>query len=147
VSGIADLAPGTYVITVRVGDGHPSDPRAGSVSFTIEVAPGDARPTYTGALFVSTSSQTSSTATVTLAATIRDISAVDPASDPNAGDIRNASVTFVNRDTGAVIAANVPLNLVTAGDTRVATALYQWAVDIGSADSADYRIGIVVNNY
>jgi hypothetical protein len=56
--------------------------------FTIAAA--DARVTYTGALFASTSSATSAPASVTVAATIQDIPAVtaDPAWDPDAGACR-----------------------------------------------------------
>ena len=109
----------------------------------------DARVYYTGALFSSTVCATCSTATVTLSATIKDITAEsgDPAYDAYAGDIRKARVTFVNRDTNAVIASNVPVGLVSDGDTKVGTATFNWNVNIGSADSADYTVGIVVTDY
>ena len=109
----------------------------------------DARVYYTGALFSSTVCATCSTATVTLSATIKDITAEsgDPAYDAYAGDIRKARVTFVNRDTNAVIASNVPVGLISDGDTKVGTATFNWNVNIGSADSADYTVGIVVTDY
>lgn len=108
----------------------------------------DARATYTGALYASTSSVTSSKAMVTLGATIRDIIAVtdDAAYDANAGDIRNATVTFINRDNNTVI-GTAPLGLVNGADTKTGTATYNWSVDIGNADSKDFTVGIVVNNY
>src|SRR5262249_49773738 len=104
---------------------------------------------YAGALFVSTSTMTSSTATVTLSATIKDITAVtgDPAFDAYAGDIRNARVTFINRDTNTVIASNVAFGLVDPAAAKVGTATYNWSVDIGQADSQQYTIGIIVSNY
>src|SRR5207237_1495885 len=96
-----------------------------------------------------TSSPTSSTATVTLSATIKDITAVDPTqSPPNPdnypGDIRNAKVTFINRDTNTAIASNIPVGLVSSSDTKVGTATYNWNVNIGSGDSAQYTIGVIV---
>src|SRR5439155_9291387 len=117
-----------------------------SHAFTIQQE--DARSTYTGLLYVTTSSPTSSTATVVLSATIQDITATPEASgDTNFGDIRNARVTFINRDTNTSIATNVPVGLVNPGDTKTGTATYTWTVDIGSADSPTYTIGIIVNNY
>ena len=53
------------------------------------ISPEDARTTFTGTSIVATASATSSTATVTLRATIQDIStALGLAYDANAGDIR-----------------------------------------------------------
>src|SRR5205814_1521402 len=85
------------------------------------VTPEDARGTYTGLIYVTTASASGSTATVVLSATVQDITAVpgDPSYDPYAGDVRNAKVTFINRDTGAVIAANVPVGLGNAADGAV----------------------------
>jgi hypothetical protein len=99
-------------------------------------------------LFVNTACATCSTATVTLAATIKDITAAvgDPAYDPDAGDITNATATFINRDTNTPI-ATVPVSLVSPGDATIGIAMFDWNVNIGSADSADLTIGVVVGNY
>lgn len=109
----------------------------------------DARAYYTGALFASTSGATSSTATVTLSATIKDITAVigDAAYDVFAGDIRNATVSFIDRDNGNAVIATVPVGLVLAGDLLTGTATYNWATSIGTGDSKQFTIGIRVNNY
>jgi hypothetical protein len=109
----------------------------------------DARATYAGAMFVSTSSATSSTATVTLSATVQDIIAVtgDPAYDAYPGDIRNAKVSFINRDTNTVIVSNLPVGLVSSGDTKTGAATYNWSVNIGTNDSQQYTIGIIVSGY
>jgi len=124
-------------------------PAANFVKGTLTVTQEDARATYAGSLFASTSSSTSSTATVTLSATIQDITAVptDPAYDAYPGDIRNATVTFINRDTNTVIVSNLPVGLVNSGDTKTGTATYNWSANIGSADSQQFTIGIIVNNY
>ena len=58
--------------------------------------------TYTRLTCVSTASATSSTATVTLRATIQDITAVGPSLDGAAGAIRTATVLFVNRESTAI---------------------------------------------
>jgi hypothetical protein len=67
---------------------------------TIAVTQEDARIDYSGLLFVSTPSATATTASVTLRATISDITAIsgDPDYDADAGDIRNARVAFMNKD-------------------------------------------------
>src|SRR5437588_10364662 len=68
------------------------------VNGTLTVTQEDARATYSGALFVSTSSPTSGSATVTLSATIQDITAVtgDPAYDPYPGDSRTPTVKVIH---------------------------------------------------
>src|SRR5205814_12960 len=85
---------------------------------------------------------------VTLAATIKDISAVlgDPAYDSYPGDIRNATITFINRDNNTIIAANVPLGLVSPLDTKVAVAVYNWNVTI-TGDAQSFTVGIIIGNY
>ncbi len=114
--------------------------------------PEDARADYSGMMFASTTSTTGGTANVTLSATIRDITAVtgDPAYDADAGDIRNAKVTFVIRNSGAAdttIQSNVAVGLVNASDTKTGTATVTWTPNIGTADSVPYTIGIIVNGY
>ncbi|HVE61633.1 MAG TPA: T9SS type A sorting domain-containing protein [Chitinophagaceae bacterium] len=108
----------------------------------------DARAYYTGALFASTSGANSNTATVTLSATIKDITAVigDAAYDAFAGDIRNATVSFIDRDLNTVL-ATVPIGLVSSGDVLVGTATANVSLSTGSGDSKQFTIGIRVNNY
>jgi hypothetical protein len=108
----------------------------------------DARSYYTGTLFVNTACATCGNGVATLSATIKDITAEpgDPATDSMEGDIRNARVSFVDRD-GGVIAANLPVGLVDPTDTKTGTVTFNWNVNIGAADSMDYTIGIVVSNY
>jgi hypothetical protein len=101
---------------------------------------------------VSTSSATSSSATVTLSATIQDITAVtgDPAYDGFAGDISKAKVTFVIRNAdGTSTSINttpVSVGLVNT-DTKVGTATFNWTVNIGNSNSQTYTIGIVVSGF
>lgn len=115
----------------------------------LTIRPEDARVTYTGALFTSTACATCSDATVTLAVTIKDISATsDAAGDADPGDIRNAKVRFVNRDTFPnTTLCTADVGLVNLDDTKTGTATCSWARDIGSADSVSYTVGIVVENY
>lgn len=146
LSGWAQVAPGEYLILVTV-----TDDQAGAVSteVTVKVTPEDARANYTGALFSSTASASSGDAIVTLSATIQDITAVagDPVWDSSAGDIRNATVTFVNRDNSTTIVTNVPVGLVSLSDPTTGTATCNWRVDIGNYDSQSFTVGIVINGW
>lgn len=85
---------------------------------------------------------------MTLSATIQDITAVtqDIAHDPYTGDIRNAEVKFIDRETNSVLCI-APVGLVTLSDNKTGTATCDWVVDIGQADSQDFTIGIIVNDY
>ncbi|OQP61143.1 hypothetical protein A3860_05340 [Niastella vici] len=115
-----------------------------SVPFVIKQE--DARAYYTGTLFGSTGSGT--TTIITLSATVRDITAETTASstDAFAGDSRNANVTFIDRTTNSVI-ATVPVGLVNPQDTKVGTATYNWNVDLGSNNAKDFTIGVQVSGY
>jgi hypothetical protein len=140
------MAPGMHSVTAKFGAAAvPICDPATSLTITQE----DARAYYTGAVFSSTACATCSTATVTLSATIKDITAEmsDPATDPCPGDIRNATVTFIDRDTNTAIISNLPVGLVSPGDAKIGTATYNWSVNIGAADSQNFTIGIIVNNY
>lgn len=148
ISGRANVAPGLYGITVTVSDGSLQT----TTTVSIDVDQEDARADYTGALYSSTSSSSSTTAAVTLAATIRDITAlcdvsVDPTCDQLDGDIANATVSFINRDNGTVLAANVPLGYVIGGDAKTATATANVVLSVGTGDSMQYTIGMIVDGY
>jgi len=144
LNGKAMLAPATYIVRITATD---KDGGSAFVDITFVVKQEDARATYTGALFVSTSSPSSSTANVTLAATVQDITAVDSGSDPNPGDIRNATLTFVNRDAGNAVLCTAPIGLVNPADVKTGTGTCTWSANLGTADSLSINVGIVVNGY
>jgi len=146
LAGRAQVAPGAYTVRVTVTD---KDGGAGNTDVGITVVAEDARVTYTGAMFASTASATTNAATVTLSATIQDITAVtgDPAFDPDAGDIRNATVTFVDRDHANAVLCTAPIGLVSATDSKTGTATCNWAANLGTQDSASYTIGVIVGGF
>jgi len=155
-TGGVSNAPGTYTNAIIPSLGTLSATNYDFSTFNkgnLTVTQEDARAYYTGPMFVNTSGPTSNTATVTLSATIKDITPVDPTmSAPNPdnypGVITNAKVTFVNRDNNSqVIASNVPVGLVNAGDSTVGTATFNWSVNLGTSVSQTYTIGIIVTNY
>ena len=84
-----------------------------------------------------------------LTATVKDPSALptgNPLYDPYPGDIRNATVSFVDRGNNNAVIATVPISLINASDTTVGTATFNWKVTI-TANPTSYLIGMIVNNY
>ena len=72
----------------------------------------DAAATYMGPMFIFTPSVTTGAVSVPLRATIQDptaLLATDLRYDASAGDIRNASVTFVAREAGGGYAAGATI--------------------------------------
>ncbi len=116
-------------------------------SGTLTVVSEDARAYYTGALFASTFGSTSTSAMVTLATTIKDITALpgDPAYDAYGGDTRNATVTFVNRDMANATLCTSSVGPVSLSDTQTGTATCNWSANIGAQNSASYTVGIIVS--
>ncbi|GAA3971381.1 hypothetical protein GCM10022407_16490 [Hymenobacter antarcticus] len=134
---------------------------ASTSSRAFNVTPEDARVTYTGGLFAATANTSSGTAAITLSATVRDISALspnpsspdfDPAYDALAGDVRNATVTFLIYDDLlappiATLTGTVGLVPGAPGDFRTGTATAAWLPNIGSSDSKQYTIRILVGGF
>jgi VCBS repeat-containing protein len=146
LAGMVRVAPGTYAVRVEIAD---EGGLKASTDLTLLVKPEDARATFTGALFASTASVESGVATVTLAATIQDITALpgESAFDSNGGDIRNARVTFINRDNNTIIASNLPVGLVATNNLLTGTVVFNWNVNIGTANSQSFTVGIVVGGH
>jgi hypothetical protein len=118
-----------------------------SVAGTLTITQRDALAYYTGALIASTGSITSTVATVTLAATIKDLSAVTGA--PYPGDIRSATITFVNRDASSANLCTAPIGLVSLSDATIGTATCSASLNANSTTGGTpYTIGIVIGgNY
>jgi len=138
------MAPGAHTVTATING---ADPNYNLNSLTptapLTITQEDARITYTGPMNVATSSSSSTSAIVTLSATIQDITATAVAAgDTYFGDIRNAKITFINRDNNTVIASNIPVGLVNNADIKTGTAVYNWTTTMGQ-----YNIGIIVTNY
>jgi hypothetical protein len=148
VTGGAQAPVGTYVITVAVQDQCGAQ---GTVSFTLNVTSGTVTPLadsfYTGPTFYWTSGSGSSSATLTLMATLKDAGTC-------LGDIRTAKVSFYVRDPVALTltpingAQNLPVGLVNPGDTTTGTASANVQYNIGNSSAATLQIAVVVGgNY
>lgn len=146
LGGVADVAPGSYVVRVTISD---EDGGSGFADTTINVQQEDARATYVGPLFVSTDPRHPDHASVELRAVIRDVTAVigDADHDPQSGHIAYATVTFVNRGTGQVIASGVRVNLIDA-DIKTGVAVYDWDVSLNKSTTAEsFTIGTIVDGF
>ncbi len=144
-----NMAPGGHTV-YAVFSGVSPFFAVGTPTTSLTITQEDARATYTGALFASTASATSTNATVTLSATIQDITATpDAAGDTDSGDIRNAKVTLLLGGAGGAPIAGctnrVP-GLVNPGDTKTGTVTCTWNVTI-TPPSESFTIGIRVNHY
>ena len=152
VSGAASVivslnrAPGSYAVAASFTSTNSNfDSSAGNNTLT--VSPEDARATYSGPLLVSTPSVDISATTITLRATIQDISVTpDAGGDTKPGDIANANVTIVDRDSGATIASNLSLSFLDTDHTS-GRITFDWPVNIGSLDAQTFHIGFIVGNY
>jgi VCBS repeat-containing protein len=148
ISGNVEASPGVYSVTATVTDnGEATDatPQSTSTTFEITVDPEDARATYTGPLFLGSAEDGSFT--VNLKATIRDVTAVDAANDPNAGDIRKVSVEFVNA-AGASLCKPPSVSLVFNGDETVGSASCSYSGRLGdNEEELPLEVTTVVNGH
>ncbi|AHM60526.1 autotransporter-associated beta strand repeat-containing protein [Flammeovirgaceae bacterium 311] len=142
-------APGSYTVLSAFAEDAIYQASSDRDDFIIKRE--DAKATYTGALFASTAGVKSSLATVTLAATVQDITAVagDLAYDVFAGDIKNATLKFkIKTSTGGYL-TTIPATLgyVNSADKKTAVATASWTANIGSADSESYTVELVIDGY
>jgi hypothetical protein len=124
-------------------------PSAVSRNFTVKanpnVGPGtNASTLYTGSRFFWTTSTTSSTATLTLTATVKDTSPVCP------GDIRKAKVSFEISSNGSTYTPvssgqNLPVGLVDPSDIKTGTASVIAQHNLGTSKSAQLWVRVKVN--
>jgi len=138
--------PDDYTVTAEFTSTNPNyADSSGTTSLHVdprEADPYNGRAFYTGDLFAWTTGQSSSTATVTLSAMIKD-------KRIPIGDVRAARVTFylVNGSTLTPIsgAKNLPVGLidVTDGTCGVASAVVQ--LNIGSSDVQSFRIAVGIS--
>jgi len=147
ITGGAQAPVGIYAITVAVKDQCGAQ---GTVSLTLNITSGSVTPLadsfYTGPTFYWTTGPNSSSATLTLMATLKDAGTC-------VGDIRTAKVSFYVRDPIAGTlspingAQNLPVGLVNPGDTTVGTASATVQYNIsGSAQSLVIAV-LVGGNY
>lgn len=133
VSGATTAAPGSYPVSVTVTD---ETGGATTTMLTIVVTQEDAAVTYTGDMLAFTAS---GSANVVLRATVLDSSLVPAFGDAEPGDIRNATVTFIEGAT--TLCGPLPVSLID-GETTTGTASCSATLGIGS-----HQIDIHIDNY
>ena len=134
-------------------DPNRDPPAAATRNFQVsgdpDVGPGtDADSIYTGSMFFWTTGPSSSTATLTLSATIKDAFDECPT-----GDITTARVSFeISSNGGASFsplpgAREIPVGLVNPSEPNVGTAGAVTQYNIGSAQSTTLIVRVVVGGY
>jgi len=159
-------APGSYTITASFVNPDPNyvlsfTPNSLGLTLTAE----DARTTYTGSAYFTTSSPTTYTATIPISFTIYDITTAGPYTagtattpatgdreyDDWAGNIRNATVKVVDALTNTTLCATATLGPVTPGDNTTATATCSFTASLptsgASAGFQTYAPQVVVGGY
>ena len=132
------MAPGVHAVEAVFGGVNPSF-NVSNPTTDITITQEDAVVEYVGQSLQATPSASSSATTVVLTANIQDFD------DGNRGDIRNAKVKFVNRDSNTDISGWIPVvDLVNPADNTLGTVSFDWFVDIGTQDAVSFDVGIVV---
>jgi YD repeat-containing protein len=123
-----DSGPGTYPITI----GGLTSPNYGItfVAGTLTVTPEDAVVGFIAPLSVAASPVTGS-ATVTLASLIKEAPESNGGSGPSLGDIRKATLTFINRATGQTL-CTAPIGLITPSDSSTGIATCTFTASAGT---------------
>ncbi len=148
-TAMSTSAPGNYPITITLGTLAAANYTfTGFNASTYVITQEDARVTYAGNMFFGIP-LSSTSAQITLIATIQDITAVtsDPAWDNYPGDIRNATVTFVNRDASNATLCTAPVLLVNSSDTKTGSVTCTFTGAVDNTGSKQYTVGIVVGGY
>ncbi len=138
-------APGAHTVTATFGSVSANfivtDASAG-----LTITQEDARVFYTGATSASTLAASNPSAVVHLSATVKDITAVSAATDPSAGDIRKATLRFVDRGAGNATLCSTTVALVAAGNTMTGTGHCHWTATVPGS-TRTVTVGIVVEGY
>jgi hypothetical protein len=142
---MAPTAPGTRTVTAVFSGVNPNF-TVNNATTPLTITQENATATYSGAQYFATASSTSTTAQITLSATV-----VDDA-DSCRGDIRNAVVEF-HRDNpaGPMLGSAAPVGLVNPADTTVGTATTTFSYTLTGSEvnynGATLTVYAVVKNY
>jgi MBG domain (YGX type) len=128
-----------------------------SNNFTISADPGvgplNGQTMYTGSQIFWTANSTSSTATLTLAATVVDTGRTGTGGSCH-GDIRTAKLTFAYRATGGASwtpipsAQNLPVGLIDPTNPTVGSASAITQFNLGNANFAQFQVAVILaGNY
>jgi len=141
--GAGFLSPGMKAVKVEFMD--PDRLVLGCVpEAQLEILPENARLAYDGVEFQATGSATTSTATVTLIAVLKDWE------DGWPGDVREACITFRILDDADNLVQQKTLQvnrLVMPGDISTGIVTFDFLADLGAADYKTYTVKIIADCY
>jgi hypothetical protein len=147
------MSPGLKTVSAVINGIAPEFAVSQPANKSLTVTKEDARITYTGDLIKATASASTYSATVTLRANIMDITVPqtpsDPAFDPDAGDIRNAKVMFIDRDLNTPISGWLSVtSLINPSDSKIGTVSAPFTIGglSSTTPSKQVTVGIIVNN-
>jgi len=146
------MAPGSHLVTAQFNNVDAAHFVVSNPTTSLMIKQEDARTTYTGIALIPTSCTSCTSANVSFSATIQDVTAVpsDPAYDPNPGDIRNATVKFVDVTTAGSPKdlCSAAVGLVSLSDTKTGTATCNATLTASATSGGTpYTIETVVNGY
>ena len=134
--GVADLAPGTYIIRVTINDG---DGGSAFQDITLTVSARAALVNYIGQTEWVTSGTSSTTAQVTLTASMQD---------PTGTALAGAKVDFIDCATGKVLAGGVKVSQVAGSPDNTGTANAIVTLSTGQYGAESYVILVkLTGNY
>lgn len=134
IKGIADVAPGVYVVRIKANDEQcPSH-----IEIAIRVTQEDAIATYTGQEFVGEQNPSATTTPLLLSASVIDTD------DGFRGDIRNARVQFYDVNTLAPLSGWLTPGLVLPGDPTQGVVMQIWDAPVPATGYNTFTIGIKV---
>jgi hypothetical protein len=151
------VAPGPHAVTtVASFSGVNPNFAVANQPTTLTITPEDARAYYSGLNYYGFPAGTTGNVTIPLSANVFDISnplfapggsKADPAYDPYPGDIRNATVTFVNHDSGSPLCVAPLVSLLNPADSTAGSATCTATVNLGTTGAAEITLDIVVGDY
>jgi hypothetical protein len=141
-TAVVRSAPGPY--SISIGGLTSTNYAISYAGSTLTVTPEDARVVITSPLLLSAAK--SGATSVTLTATVQDISATaDAAGDTYPGDIRKATLTFVDRATNTLL-CTAPIGLV-GTDERTGIAACTFARNFGTVLPASLTVGARIGGF
>jgi Cadherin-like domain/Secretion system C-terminal sorting domain len=138
ITGKALVAPGTYMITVKVSDNAiPDGTNTSTGTIQLIVEREDADVTYTSPEYFTLPSASATSFKVLLSATVKDITAVPPSTDSHAGRITYACVEFHKDTEDGIVLAKANVALVDPADTTIGVASAWSDCPISNTDLAN----------
>ncbi len=133
------MSPGTHTVKAVFTPSDTLNYSASNNTASLTITQEDATATYSGPAYFATSSPTSTTAAVTLSATVVD------AADGARGDIRKATVEFRRDSPAGALLGSANVGLVNTADLTVGTATTTFSYTLSGSEANSN--GVALNVY